>query len=65
MGYPGPGLIDLFSHLVTPLLCDGRGLSKIIQGVATKIMGEAWTPASFGGEIAARSFAPYIPKGVE
>jgi dihydroorotase/N-acyl-D-amino-acid deacylase len=30
---------------------DGRSLSKITQGVTTEIMGEAWTPAPFGGQI--------------
>ena len=36
-----------------PLMHDARCLSKITQGVTTEIMGEAWTPAPFGGRIAA------------
>lgn len=55
-----PGFIDILSHSIAPLLRDGRCLSKITQGVTTEIMGEAWTPAPFGGEIAARKFAPYV-----
>jgi N-acyl-D-amino-acid deacylase len=47
-----PGFIDLQSHSIMPLMIDGRSLSKITQGVTTEIMGEAWTPAPFGGEIA-------------
>jgi dihydroorotase/N-acyl-D-amino-acid deacylase len=30
---------------------DRRCLSKVTQGVTTEIMGEAWTPAPFGGRI--------------
>jgi len=47
-----PGFIDIQSHSITPLMVDGRCLSKITQGVTTEIMGEAWTPAPFGGHIA-------------
>jgi dihydroorotase/N-acyl-D-amino-acid deacylase len=46
-----PGFIDIQSHSITPLMVDGRCLSKITQGVTTEIMGEAWTPAPFGGKI--------------
>ena len=46
-----PGFIDIQSHSITPLMIDGRCLSKITQGVTTEIMGEAWTPAPFGGRI--------------
>ncbi len=46
-----PGFIDIQSHSVVPLMVDGRCLSKITQGVTTEIMGEAWTPAPFGGRI--------------
>lgn len=46
-----PGFIDIQSHSLVPLMTDGRALSKITQGVTTEIMGEAWTPAPFGGEI--------------
>jgi N-acyl-D-amino-acid deacylase len=44
-----PGFIDIQSHSITPLMIDGRCLSKVTQGVTTEIMGEAWTPAPFGG----------------
>ncbi len=47
-----PGFIDIQSHSIIPLMVDGRCLSKITQGVTTEIMGEAWTPAPFGGKIA-------------
>jgi len=47
-----PGFIDIQSHSIVPLMRDGRCLSKITQGVTTEIMGEAWTPAPFGGRIA-------------
>ncbi|CAN5239327.1 D-aminoacylase [soil metagenome] len=46
-----PGFIDIQSHSIIPLMIDGRCLSKITQGVTTEIMGEAWTPAPFGGRI--------------
>jgi N-acyl-D-amino-acid deacylase len=46
-----PGFIDIQSHSILPLLRDGRSLSKVTQGVTTEIMGEAWTPAPFGGQI--------------
>ncbi len=46
-----PGFIDIQSHSILPLMRDGRSLSKITQGVTTEIMGEAWTPAPFGGRI--------------
>ena len=46
-----PGFIDLQSHSILPLMIDGRSVSKITQGVTTEIMGEAWTPAPFGGQI--------------
>ena len=48
-----PGFIDIQSHSILPLMRDGRCLSKITQGVTTEIMGEAWTPAPFGGRIPA------------
>ena len=46
-----PGFIDIQSHAIRPLMIDGRSLSKIMQGVTTEIMGEAWTPAPVGGRI--------------
>jgi N-acyl-D-amino-acid deacylase len=46
-----PGFIDIQSHSIMPLMVDGRCLSKITQGVTTEIMGEAWTPAPYGGRI--------------
>lgn len=57
-----PGFIDILSHAITPLMRDGRCLSKITQGVTSEIMGEAWTPAPFGGEIAPRKLSPYVPE---
>jgi hypothetical protein len=46
-----PGFIDIQSHSITPLMVDGRSLGKITQGVTTEIMGEAWTPAPYGGKV--------------
>lgn len=46
-----PGFIDILSHAHMPLMRDPRGLSKLLQGVTTEIMGEAWTPAPVGGRI--------------
>ncbi len=46
-----PGFIDIQSHSILPFFTDTRSLSKITQGVTTEIMGEAWTPAPFGGRI--------------
>jgi dihydroorotase/N-acyl-D-amino-acid deacylase len=46
-----PGFIDIQSHSITPLMIDGRSLSKITQGVTTEIMGEGWTPAPYGGQV--------------
>lgn len=46
-----PGFIDILSHSIRPLMRDSRCLSKVTQGVTTEIMGEAWTPAPFGGRI--------------
>lgn len=46
-----PGFIDIQSHSIIPFLTDGRAISKITQGVTTEIMGEAWSPAPFGGKI--------------
>ncbi len=48
-----PGFIDIQSHSIVPFLSDRRSLSKVTQGVTTEIMGEAWTPAPFGGRITA------------
>lgn len=48
-----PGFIDIQSHSIVPFLTDRRSLSKVTQGVTTEIMGEDWTPAPFGGRIAA------------
>ncbi len=63
-----PGFIDILSHSILPLMVDGRCLSKITQGVTTEIMGEAWTPAPFGGLIETKMnnpFARLIPEWVE
>jgi N-acyl-D-amino-acid deacylase len=60
-----PGFIDIQSHSILPLMVDGRSLSKITQGVTTEIMGEAWTPAPFGGQIEdplkGNIFAQHVP----
>ena len=47
-----PGFIDIMSHSLWPLMVDGRSLSKLVQGVTTEVMGEGWTPAPFGGQVA-------------
>lgn len=64
-----PGFIDIQSHSIAPLMWDGRSLSKITQGVTTKIMGEGWTPAPFGGKvenpIGFKVFADRLPEWVE
>jgi dihydroorotase/N-acyl-D-amino-acid deacylase len=60
-----PGFIDIQSHSIIPLLSDGRLLSKVTQGVTTEIMGEAWTPAPFGGRIADPLRSSLIAAGVE
>lgn len=64
-----PGFIDIQSHSVVPLMVDGRCLSKILQGVTTEIMGEAWTPGPVGGRIEQAlhhtPFAPRIPDWFE
>ena len=46
-----PGFVDILSHSIRPLMRDRRCLSKVTQGVTMEIMGEAWTPAPFGGRI--------------
>src|SRR5947199_9696872 len=48
-----PGFIDIQSHSILPLMEEPKCLAKITQGVTTEIMGEAWTPAPFGGLIEA------------
>ncbi len=60
-----PGFIDIQSHSIVPLMLDGRCLSKITQGVTTEIMGEAWTPAPFGGRITATEPAMLAIDGAE
>ncbi|MBO0701602.1 MAG: amidohydrolase family protein [Candidatus Dormibacteraeota bacterium] len=58
-----PGFIDIQSHSIVPLMVDGRCLSKILQGVTTEIMGEAWTPGPVGGRIkAALRHTPYAER---
>lgn len=48
---------------------DGRCLSKVMQGVTTEIMGEAWTPAPFGGRVQSpigfEVYAERLPEWVE
>jgi len=36
-----PGFIDMHSHSDYTLLVDGRGLSKVMQGVTTELLGES------------------------
>lgn len=63
-----PGFIDILGHSILPLMVDGRCLSKITQGVTTEIMGEAWTPAPYGGRINDLINTPFlelIPEWVE
>ncbi|MDQ3695650.1 MAG: D-aminoacylase [Chloroflexota bacterium] len=55
-----PGFIDIQSHSIVPFLTDRRSLSKVTQGVTTEILGEAWTPAPFGGRIS-RPFPEGLP----
>ena len=40
-----PGFIDMHSHSDFTLLADGRGLSKVTQGVTTELLGEAGSAA--------------------
>jgi dihydroorotase/N-acyl-D-amino-acid deacylase len=58
-----PGFIDIQSHSIIPFLTDRRSLSKVTQGVTTEILGEDWTPAPFGGRIAA-PFEPGVAERV-
>ncbi len=48
-----PGFIDIMSHSLWPLFVDGRSLSKVVQGVTTEVMGEAYSPAPHGGLVGA------------
>ena len=48
-----PGFIDMHSHSDFTLLVDGRGLSKITQGVTTELLGESGSAAPVEGEAAA------------
>ena len=45
-----PGFIDMHSHSDFTLLVDGRGLSKITQGVTTELLGESGSAAPVEGE---------------
>lgn len=56
-----PGFIDIQSHSIVPFFSDRRALSKVTQGVTTEIMGEAWTPAPFGGRIASPFRGGFFP----
>jgi N-acyl-D-amino-acid deacylase len=53
-----PGFIDIMSHSLWPLFIDGRSLSKLVQGVTTEVMGEAYSPAPHIGLVAEP--APWI-----
>jgi N-acyl-D-aspartate/D-glutamate deacylase len=48
-----PGFIDMHSHSDFTLLVDGRGLSKITQGVTTELLGESGSAAPVEGEAVA------------
>ncbi len=60
-----PGFIDIQSHSIIPFFTDTRSLSKITQGVTTEIMGEAWTPAPFGGRIESPFRTSFFPGAKE
>lgn len=48
-----PGFIDMHSHSDTTLLVDGRGLSKVHQGVTTEVVGNCgFSPAPITAETA-------------
>lgn len=51
-----PGFIDMHSHSDYLLLEDGKGESKIRQGVTTEVLGEGNSVGPYKGELAARSF---------
>lgn len=46
-----PGFIDMHSHSDFTLLVDGRGLSKVTQGVTTELLGEATSAAPVEGPL--------------
>lgn len=57
-----PGFIDMHSHSDFTLLVDGRGLSKVYQGVTTELLGESGSAAPAVGparDELARSLAEY------
>ncbi len=54
-------MTDIQSHSILPFFTDRRALSKVTQGVTTEIMGEAWTPAPFGGRIASPLRGSFFP----
>ena len=60
-----PGFIDIQSHSIIPFFTDTRSLSKVTQGVTTEIMGEAWTPAPFGGRIESPFRTSFFPGAAE
>ncbi len=45
-----PGFIDMHSHSDFTLLVDGKGLSKVTQGVTTELLGESGSAAPLVGE---------------
>lgn len=50
-----PGFIDMHSHSDYLLLEDGRGESKIRQGVTTEILGEGGSAGPFAGKLGAHT----------
>lgn len=49
-----PGFIDIHSHSDQLLLEDGRGLSKLYQGVTTEVLGEGSSAAPFRGSLSSQ-----------
>jgi N-acyl-D-aspartate/D-glutamate deacylase len=49
-----PGFIDIHSHSDWVLLEDGKGQSKIRQGVTTEVIGESTSAGPFQGKLAPR-----------
>ena len=60
-----PGFIDMHSHSDFTLLVDGRGLSKITQGVTTELLGESGSAAPVEGEAVAEMERRLAEMGLE
>ena len=46
-----PGFIDMHSHSDFTILEDGKGMSKITQGVTTEVLGESGSPGPYQGKL--------------